>query len=327
LNAAFLIDNPTKEQIIRADPKSSEIIKPYLRGQDIERWSPHWAGLWMIFARRGIDIDAYPAVKQHLTAFRAQLESKPSDWRGGAWPGRRPGAYQWYELQDPVDYWREFEKPKIIYLEITWRAQWSLDLEATFSNNTVYFVPSDDLWILAVANSPITWWFAWRSAVHGKDEALRFIGEFVQDLPIPPPTAAQRAAAEAAVRQLIEIRKTQQAVRRDTLDWLRVEYAVDAPSTKLRDLLALDCDALIAEVKKVRGRMKPLGVGAIRNFREEYTRSIQPARKLRAEAECLEKTVSGLVNQAYRLRVEEVDLMWKTAPPRTPGFPPGRGTD
>ena len=58
LNEAFLVDTPTKERLIRDDPRCGEIIKPYLRGQDIKRWSPQWAGLWMIFDRRGIDIDA-----------------------------------------------------------------------------------------------------------------------------------------------------------------------------------------------------------------------------------------------------------------------------
>ena len=42
--------------LISDDPSSNEIIKPYLRGQDIGRWSPQWAGLWMIFVRRGTDV-------------------------------------------------------------------------------------------------------------------------------------------------------------------------------------------------------------------------------------------------------------------------------
>ena len=48
LNEAFLIDTPTRQALIAADPQSSEIIRPYIRGQDIERWHAAWAGLWMI---------------------------------------------------------------------------------------------------------------------------------------------------------------------------------------------------------------------------------------------------------------------------------------
>ncbi len=44
LNEAFLIDTPTKERLVREDPRSAEVIKPYLRGQDIKRWSPEWRG-------------------------------------------------------------------------------------------------------------------------------------------------------------------------------------------------------------------------------------------------------------------------------------------
>ena len=84
LNEAFLIDTSTRERLIREDSRSAEIIKPYLRGQDIKRWSPDWQGLWMIFARRGIDIDAYPAIKQHLLRFRERLEPRPQNWGGAS---------------------------------------------------------------------------------------------------------------------------------------------------------------------------------------------------------------------------------------------------
>ncbi len=48
LNEAFLIDTATRDQIVALDPGSGDVIRPYLRGQDIRRWSPVWAGLWMI---------------------------------------------------------------------------------------------------------------------------------------------------------------------------------------------------------------------------------------------------------------------------------------
>jgi hypothetical protein len=53
-------------------------------------------------------------------------------------------------------------------------------------------------------------------------------------------------------------------------------------------------------------------------LRHEYTRSIEFARPLAAETLSLERTLSDLVNQAYVLTPAEIDLMWKTAPPRMP---------
>jgi len=102
-NDAFLIDASTRETLITADPQCAEIIKPYLRGQDVDRWCADWSRLWMVFTRRGIDIEKYPAIRRYLDGYRKQLEPKPKDWQGSEWPGRKTGAYKWYEVQDPIE--------------------------------------------------------------------------------------------------------------------------------------------------------------------------------------------------------------------------------
>ena len=53
-------------------------------------------------------------------------------------------------------------------------------------------------------------------------------------------------------------------------------------------------------------------------MREEYTRTIAPARTLAAETLKLERTLNDLVNEAYNLTPPEIELLWKTAPPRMP---------
>jgi hypothetical protein len=79
LNDAFVVDTATRDRLISQDPRCAEVIKPYLRGQDVERWHAPWSGLWMIFARRGIDIQSYPSVLRHLAAYRDRLEPRPAD--------------------------------------------------------------------------------------------------------------------------------------------------------------------------------------------------------------------------------------------------------
>ena len=55
-------------------------------------------------------------------------------------------------------------------------------------------------------------------------------------------------------------------------------------------------------------------------LREEYTRTIEPARALGAEALPLQRTLSDRVNQAYGFTPAKIALMWQTAPPRMPSF-------
>jgi hypothetical protein len=101
-----------------------------------------------------------------------------------------------------------------------------------------------------------------------------------------------------------------------------VEFAVEKPSQKLQDVSTLNPDALVAEVKKARGKTQPLTVAGLKALKDEHARSIVPLRTLAAEARRLEQEVAALVNAAYDLTPEEVALMWQTAPPRMPCEPP-----
>jgi hypothetical protein len=74
-------------------------------------------------------------------------------------------------------------------------------------------------------------------------------------------------------------------------------------------------------VKRIRGKKQPLTAAGVKGLRDEYTRTIAPARALAVETLALERTLSDLVNQAYGLTPVEVALMWQTAPPRMPISP------
>lgn len=124
------------------------------------------------------------------------------------------------------------------------------------------------------------------------------------------------------MRRLIEITTRQQETQRILLDWLRVEYAIEKPGNKLQSAFELDSDTLVSEVKRIRGKELPLTAAGVQGLRDEYTRTLKPAGALAAEALKLECALSDLVNQAYGLTPEEIDLMWKTAPPRMPIPPP-----
>src|ERR1017187_7029407 len=120
---------------------------------------------------------------------------------------------------------------------------------------------------------------------------------------------------------LVKVTSRQQQTQHTLLDWLRMEYAIEKPSNKLLAATDLDSDTWVAEVKRIRGKKLPLTAAGVHGLRDEYTRTIEPARALAAETSTLERTLSALVNQAYGLTPANIDLMWKTAPPRMP-IPP-----
>lgn len=195
---------------MREDPRCAEIIKPSLRGQDIKRWSPAWAGLWMILLKSSGDQiwpwSHTPDTAQAEDHFRHTFLSlygrlKPLEEKLRTRQDR--GRY-WWELR-ACAYYHIFEQPKLIHTDITWRSQFALSSIPAYLLNTAYMWPTNDLYLLAVVNSPLLWAYMWRNATRGKDEALRLIYAFVETLPMAYPTDTIRAEAEQAVARLVEI--------------------------------------------------------------------------------------------------------------------------
>src|SRR5439155_7098241 len=141
---AFVINKVTRDQLLAEDSNSSEILKPYCRGKDIKRWHLINGELFIILALSKFDIAKYPAVQKHLEAHREKLEPKPEDWPSDReWPGRKPGTYKWYEIQDQTKYWREFERPKIISTKVSLRPTFTVDTSGAFLVNTSYLLLCD----------------------------------------------------------------------------------------------------------------------------------------------------------------------------------------
>jgi hypothetical protein len=185
LNEAFIINSETKQKLIRQDKKSAELIKPLLGGEDIRRYIFHESEVWLIFTRRGVDIDRYPAIRKHLAQWREDLTPKKDK---NAKRGRKPGSYQWYEIQDDVAYFKVFDGPKIIYPDIAKGPRFCIDTDGHYLTNTAYGLGVDDLYLLGVLNSRL-FWFAISNisipfGIRAGQYRYRLIYQYMEKVPI-----------------------------------------------------------------------------------------------------------------------------------------------
>ena len=118
LNEAFVIDLDKRDELIEEDPRSEEIIKPWLRGRDIKRWKADSPGLYIIFANRGIDIDRYPAIESHLRWFRRDLEKRAT-----------AHLHPWYELSATTGRHLSANSPnlRLCGAILLWKARFAYD--------------------------------------------------------------------------------------------------------------------------------------------------------------------------------------------------------
>ena len=144
LTEAFVIDKETRDQLIEEDEKSAEIIKPFLTGKEVRRYSIDFKDKYIILTKLGVDINRYPVILKWLTKFKIQLERR---WDKGNY---------WYELR-PCDYYDAFERPKLIYGVITVAPRFAIDTNGYFANNANFFIPTEDKQLLAILNSKLGW--------------------------------------------------------------------------------------------------------------------------------------------------------------------------
>lgn len=119
-NEAFIIDWKKKDELIKADPKNVEIIKPILRGRDIKKYYCDFADLWLIwiFPALKVNIENYPVLKKYLEWFMPKLEQSWKKYVDEYWnkiETRKKTGNKWFETQDQIAYYEEFEKEKIVY--------------------------------------------------------------------------------------------------------------------------------------------------------------------------------------------------------------------
>ena len=81
------------------------------------------------------------------------MEPKPKDYNGNNWAGRKPGSYKWYEIQNAVDYYDEFEKEKIVWPETSFDNQFCYVEKSVYLNKTSFFIPVSDHFLVGLLNS------------------------------------------------------------------------------------------------------------------------------------------------------------------------------
>ena len=212
-NPAFIINNATKEALVAADPKSAEILKPVLRGRDIQRFQAQWAGLSLIDTHNGygdvpaINIDDYPAVKAHLNGFYPQLEKRQDK-------GRTP-----YNLRNCV-YHEEFGKEKLFWMDMSPRGRFAYSDTGMYCNDKGFIMTGVSLkYLCAILNSTLITWVIRNTALTTGMGLIQWKKFAVERLPIPKISAAKQRPFVRLVDKILEAKAADPEADTEPLEW------------------------------------------------------------------------------------------------------------
>ncbi|MCH4240927.1 MAG: type II restriction endonuclease [Prevotella sp.] len=155
-NEAFIISTQEREDILsnckdrEERLRTAELIRPILRGRDINRYGYNWANLWLINTHNGIrgrleriHIEDYPAIKAHLDQYWNRI-SKRAD------KGDTP-----YNLRNCA-YLDDFSLPKIIYPNMTKYMPFVYDNKSYVTNQKCFIITGNNVaYLTAFFNSSL----------------------------------------------------------------------------------------------------------------------------------------------------------------------------
>ena len=300
LNGAFVIDNATKERLCAQDPRSADLLKPFLEGKDLKRWRAEPRGLWLIYIpQRRVNIDDYPAIRDWLLPFKAALEARAT-------------KQEWFELQQAQEaYAPHFAAPKISYPHFNDTRNFLFEPLGAFSNDKSYLIPSDDRALLGLLNSRVLWFMlsSMSPPVRGGFHELRV--QYVEKLPIPAwndSARAKLAAESERASKAAQERLTLQTALTRRIPDLCTPGSNPKLTTRLQEWWTLpDFAAFRAEVKKVFKADIPL---TDRSAWEDWiTRDRAEIARLSAEITKAEAQIDCIVYSLFDLTPEEIALL------------------
>lgn len=214
-NEAFIITTEKRNEILAnckdeaEKERTAKLIRKMLRGRDIKRYSYEWAGLWVIgtFPSLKIDIEQYPALKQYLSQFLPRIE------QSGEKGCRKKTSNKWFETQDNIAYYEEFEKEKIVWNRISSDLCFSYDNQKKFILDSMFsitFYSNINLkYLIANLNSSISkFWIKNNAATLG--DGIYGAKIYIEKLPIPKINSKNEKIANELINLVDEILKAKE---------------------------------------------------------------------------------------------------------------------
>jgi hypothetical protein len=300
LNEAFIIDTPTRDRLVKRDPKSADLLKPFLRGENIKRWRVESDGLFLINTPKGkVDIEQYPAVRDWLLPFRPELE-------------KRATQQEWWELQQAqLAYQPLMDSRAIVFPDLSQGPKFGICDSTAFFDCTLFFMDNSDPVLVTLLNSKVSWSFLFSisNPMRGGIWRVRLKSQYVEQLPIPdmPPAARTRLAnlGEACTTAARERHAVQSAVQHRLLDLAGSDRR--KLTGKLEEWHTLDFKAFMAEIKKAFRAEIPLKQ---RGEWEAYLAENRAAvLKLSETIAAAERDIDHIVYGLFDLTPDEIALL------------------
>ena len=297
-NQAFIINEETKNQIVRNDPKSAELIKPYVKATDIDRYVlKNSNSHYFINTNYDLDITKYKGIHNWLLSFDEQLRK------------RQDKGKSHFNLR-ACNYYNKFDLPKIIYIHTAVDHKFYYDEEGFYINNSSYFIANSDKFLSVWLNSSIFKFYKKLNFVaygdsSGKGRAKLDYNKMV-NTPIPNIEKEEKQLFKEKADLMLYLNKNLQIISNKFIGLLQSDLSMDKVSNKIEKWHSLEWNEFEKELKKK--KIVLLGVQK-EEWYERFTRLKQEAQSIKVQIDKTDREIDQMVYELYDLTEDEIKIV------------------
>jgi hypothetical protein len=144
LNEAFVVDKENYECLVEADKNNKKILKPILRGRDIEKYGYKFSDIYLILTEFDLNIPKlYPKIYKYLMKFETEAIKRADQGKN------------WWNLRS-CDYYSEFDKEKVIWKRIGSILRFGYDADGVYGQDSTCIMTGENLkFLCAYMNSKL----------------------------------------------------------------------------------------------------------------------------------------------------------------------------
>ncbi|MDM8522363.1 TaqI-like C-terminal specificity domain-containing protein [Desulfococcaceae bacterium HSG8] len=304
LNDAFIISGKTRQSIISKNPCEKDIIKPFLEGKDLSKWSCFDADKWLIFFPKGCTSNLsgsknqqdaweyisnkYPEIANHLIDFEERAAK------------RHDKGEFWWELR-ACSYYNLFYSPKIVWPNLQSDNKFSFDANGFYINNPSNILPTDNKALLCLLNSKLAWFFLKDICAQRSGGYIEMKPQYFEQLPIALPDDDTLFIEKADT--MLDL-NGQLADQKQLLSaFLTTSLGVAKLTKKLQSPENLNFDELIKELKKKKVSTDDRNVfKSIKEYHDKIS-------SLKSQIEQTDREIDKMVYDLYELTEDEIKIV------------------
>ena len=302
LSEAFLIDSSTYQSIVSKDEKAKERICPFLQGRNITPYGKADAASYLILFEKGWtqkerpyenEADAWNHLKTEYPSIVEWLEPFADKGRK-----RTDKGDFWWELR-ACDYYEQFSKSKIMYQAFQVKPCFIYDTQGFYSNNSMWFIPTDCKALLAILNSRMGWWLITKfcsQIQNGYQLIWKYFGQ------IPIPACKNDEALSVLANTMLSLNSQLQEKRIRFLRRLSENFEGIKITTVLQTFDQLDFKGFTSELKKQKIKLSLVQQDEWEDYFNQYRQTCQ---ELTEQIKATDEEIDRLVFDLYELTEEE----------------------